>query len=99
MASSGLLKAAAFLGIFLFGLRRMSGGVARSSGPAFKKLLARLTGNPWRGFGTGFLVTALLQSSSLTTVMVVSLVNAGVMTLSQGCGVIIGCLLYTSRCV
>jgi phosphate:Na+ symporter len=96
LAWSGLLKAAAFLGIFLFGLRWMSGGVARSSGPAFRKLLARLTGSPWRGFGTGFLVTALLQSSSLTTVMVVSLVNAGVMTLSQGCGVIIGANVGTT---
>ncbi len=96
MPWSSLLQAAVFLGIFLFGLRRMSGAVARSSGPAFQKLLAGLTGNPWRSFGTGFLVTALLQSSSLTTVMVVSLVNAGVMTLSQGCGVIIGANVGTT---
>lgn len=90
MSWTGLLEAAVFLGIFLCGLRLMSGALARSSGPAFKNLLARLTGGPWRGFGTGFLVTALLQSSSLTTVMVISLVNAGVMSLAQGCGVIIG---------
>ena len=90
MPWTGLLEAAFFLVLFLCGLRLMSGAIARSSGPAFKNLLARLTGSSWRGFGTGFLVTALLQSSSLTTVMVVSLVNAGVMTLSQGCGVIIG---------
>lgn len=90
MPWSGLLKAAIFLGIFLYGLHRMSRAVNRSSGPAFRNLLSRLTGSPWRGFGTGFLVTALLQSSSLTTVMVVSLVNARAMTLAQGCGVIIG---------
>ncbi len=90
MLWTGLLKAAVYLGIFLCGLRLMSNAIARSSGTAFKNILARLTGSPWRGFCTGFLVTALLQSSSLTTVMVVSLVNAGVMTLSQSCGVIIG---------
>ncbi|HOA34957.1 MAG TPA: Na/Pi symporter [Bacillota bacterium] len=96
MSWPGLLKAAVFLAVFLFGLRRMSGAIARSSGTAFPKILAGLTGTPWRSFGTGFLVTALLQSSSLTTVMVVSLVNAGVMTFSQGCGVIIGANVGTT---
>ncbi len=93
---SSLIKAALFLGIFLLGLRWMSAAVARSSAPAFKKMLSRLTGSPWRGFGTGFLSTALVQSSSLITVMVVSLVNAGVMTLQQGFGVIVGANVGTT---
>lgn len=74
----------------------MSRALARSAGPAFKRLLARMTGSSWRGFATGFLATAILQSSSLTTVMVVSLVNAGVITTAQGCGVIIGANVGTT---
>ncbi|HOB29418.1 MAG: Na/Pi symporter [Dethiobacteria bacterium] len=96
MPGLSLLQAAFFLLLFLGGLHQMSRALARTAGPAFKRLLSRLTGNPWRGFGTGFLVTALLQSSSLTTVMVVSLINARVMTVAQGCGVIIGANVGTT---
>lgn len=92
----GLFKATVFLVIFMLGLRLMSGAIARSAGPGLSRLLERLAGSPWRGFGTGFLVTALLQSSSMTTVMVVGLVNAGVMTFAQGCSVIIGANVGTT---
>lgn len=96
MPDSGLLRAAFFLLLFLFGLHWMSRALACTAGPAFKHLLRRMTGSPWRGFATGFLVTAFLQSSSLTTVMVVGLVNARVMTVAQGCGVIIGANVGTT---
>ncbi len=96
MSWTVVIKTAFFLGVFLLGLRWMSGALSRSTGPLFKKMLSRLTGSTWRGFGTGFLATALLQSSSLITVIVISLVNAGVMTLSQGFGVIIGANVGTT---
>lgn len=96
MLGLSLLRAAFFLLLFLGGLRWMSRSLARSAGPSFKRLLHRITVTPWRGFGTGFLVTALLQSSSLTTVMVVSLVNSGMITAAQGCGVIIGANVGTT---
>lgn len=91
-----LLQAAFFLLLFLAGLHWMSRALARTAGPSTKKLLSRAAGNPWCGFGTGFLATALLQSSSLTTVMVVGLINARVMTMAQGCGVIIGANVGTT---
>jgi phosphate:Na+ symporter len=92
----GLLRAAYFLLLFLFGLHWMSRSLARSAGASFKSFLQRMTRTPWRGFLTGFLVTALLQSSSLTTVMVVSLTNAGMITTAQGWGVIIGANVGTT---
>ncbi len=91
-----LLQAAFFLMLFLTGLHWMSRALARTAGPAFKGFLSRIAGNPWSSFGTGFLVTALLQSSSLTTVMVVSLVNAKMITAVQGCGIIIGANVGTT---
>ncbi len=91
-----LLRALFCLLLFLLGLHWMSRSLARSAGPAFRRLLHRITATPWRGFGTGFLVTALLQSSSLTTVMVVSLINGGMITAAQGCAVIIGANVGTT---
>ncbi len=96
MPVAGLLRAAFFLLLFLFGLHWMSRSLARSAGTSFKSFLQRMTRTPWRGFFTGFLVTALLQSSSLTTVMVVSLTNAGMITTAQGWGVIIGANVGTT---
>lgn len=91
-----LLQAAFFLLLFLTGLHGMSRALARTAGPSFKGFLSRIAGSPWSSFGTGFLVTALLQSSSLTTVMVVSLVNAKMITTVQGCGIIIGANVGTT---
>ena len=91
-----LLQAALSLLLFLGGLRWMSRALSRSAGPSFKLFLSRITGSPWSSFGTGFLVTALLQSSSLTTVMVVSLVNARMITAVQGFGIIIGANVGTT---
>lgn len=91
-----LLQAAFSLLLFLAGLHWMSRAIAGAAGPSTKKFLSRAAGSPWRGFGTGFLATALLQSSSLTTVMVVGLINARVMTMAQGCGVIVGANVGTT---
>jgi phosphate:Na+ symporter len=91
-----VISAAAGLGLFLFGLRLMSRSLARSAGPALQKLLHKLVGTPAKGFVAGALVTAALQSSSLTSVMVVGLVNARLLNLAQGMGVIIGANVGTT---
>lgn len=88
--------AAACLFIFLYGLRLMSRAAVTAIGPALKKMLVRLVGKPWRAFIAGALITAVLQSSSITSVMVVGLVNARVLTLAQGIGVVIGANVGTT---
>lgn len=89
-------KALGYLGVFLFGLRWMSRCLARAAGSALRGALARFTGTPLAGFGTGCLVTAAWQSSSLTAVAVVGLVNAGVLRLGQAVPVIIGANVGTT---
>lgn len=89
-------SAAGYLGLFLFGLHFMSRQLSSAADPALQKLLARVAGKPWSAFLAGCLVTGLLQSSSLTAVMVVGLVNARVMGLAQGIAVIIGANVGTT---
>jgi len=84
------------LGMFLFGIQYMSRSLQATAGPNLRALLARLTSNPLIGVMTGALVTAAVQSSSATTVMVVGLVNAGLMTLPQAIGVVMGANIGTS---
>ena len=89
------------LALFLFGMGLLSDGLKKAAGQRLRQLLESMTSNPLMGFGVGIVVTALVQSSSATTVMVIGLVNAGLMTLRQAIYVIIGtnvgtCLLYTS---
>ncbi len=84
------------LGMFLFGIRFMSKGMQQAAGPKLRSLLGRLTSNPVLGVMTGAIVTIGVQSSSATTVMVVGLVNAGLMTLPQAIGVIMGANIGTS---
>lgn len=84
------------LGVFLFGMKVMSEGVQKLAGERFRTIMAAMTGNRWKGIGTGTLVTALVQSSSASTVMVVSFVNARILTLRESIGVILGANLGTT---
>ena len=78
------------LALFLFGMEQMSGGLKAAAGDALKDVLAGLTKNRFMGAGTGAFVTAVLNSSSITTVLVVGFISAGFMTFAQSIGVIMG---------
>lgn len=84
------------LSLFLFGMDLMGASLERRAGSSLKTLLGKLTSNQFLGFLTGLGVTAVIQSSSATTVMVVGFVNSGIMTLRQAVGVIMGANLGTS---
>lgn len=84
------------LGLFLFGMKTMSEGLEKFAGARLRNILAAMTKNRVMGVFTGILITALIQSSSATTVMVVSFVNAGLMTLAQSIGVIMGANIGTT---
>ncbi len=84
------------LAIFLLGLSYMSGGIQAVAGSKLRKLIGAVTNNRIMALGVGFSVTALIQSSSATSVMVVSFVNSGVMTLVQAIGVILGADIGTT---
>ena len=82
--------------LFLFGMNVMGDGLERRAGNSLKVLLGKLTDNKFKGFLTGMGVTAVIQSSSATTVMVVGFVNSKVMTLKQSIGVIMGANIGTT---
>ena len=84
------------LALFLFGMKTMSEGLEKFAGDRLRSILAAMTKNRVTGVMTGILITALIQSSSATTVMVVSFVNAGLMTLAQSIGVIMGANIGTT---
>lgn len=84
------------LGLFLFGMKTMSEGLEKFAGDRLRSILAAMTKNRFMGVITGIVVTALIQSSSATTVMVVSFVNAGLMNLAQAIGVIMGANVGTT---
>ena len=84
------------LALFLYGMEKMTDGLKAAAGKQMNTLLARLTGNPVFGAITGALVTAVIQSSSVTTVLVVGFVSAGLMTLVQSVGVIFGANVGTT---
>ena len=84
------------LALFLFGMKTMSEGLEKFAGDRLRSILAAMTKNRVMGVMTGILITALIQSSSATTVMVVSFVNAGLMTLAQSIGVIMGANIGTT---
>ena len=84
------------LALFLFGMKTMSEGLEKFAGDRLRGILAAMTKNRVMGVFTGILITALIQSSSATTVMVVSFVNAGLMTLAQSIGVIMGANIGTT---
>ncbi len=84
------------LGIFLFGIKYMGDGLEKAAGDRLRLILDRLTTNPVMGVIAGILTTVLIQSSSATTVLVVGFVNAGLMTLRQAIGVIMGANIGTT---
>ncbi len=84
------------LGLFLFGMKTMSEGLEKFAGDRLRSILAAMTKNRFMGVLTGIVVTALIQSSSATTVMVVSFVNARLMNLVQAIGVIMGANVGTT---
>lgn len=84
------------LGLFLFGMNLMSEGLEKAAGSKLKSIVGKLTTNRYIGVGVGAFVTAIVQSSSATTVMVVGFVNAGIMTLTQAIGVIMGANIGTT---
>ena len=90
------LKLLGSLALFLYGMKIMSEGLQKFAGDRLRKILTAMTTNRVTGVLTGVLITALIQSSSATTVMVVSFVNAGLLTLSQSIVVIMGANIGTT---
>ena len=84
------------LALFLYGMKIMSEGLQKFAGDKLRRILTAMTTNRVTGVLTGVLITALIQSSSATTVMVVSFVNAGLLTLAQSIGVIMGANIGTT---
>lgn len=91
-----LLKLVGSLGLFLYGMKIMSEALQKVAGSKMRSILSAMTSNRFLGLFTGFLVTTIIQSSSATTVMVVSFVNAGLMTLGESIGVIMGANIGTT---
>jgi len=91
-----LLRMTGGLCLFLFGMKVMSDGIQQSAGDRMRKTLNFMTGNRFVGVLTGFVVTSVIQSSSAATVMVVAFVNAGLLTLTQSIGVIMGANIGTT---
>ena len=90
------LKLLGSLALFLYGMKIMSEGLQKFAGDRLRRILTAMTTNRVTGVLTGVLITALIQSSSATTVMVVSFVNAGLLSLSQSIGVIMGANIGTT---
>ncbi len=92
----GSLQVIGALGFFLFGMKTMSEGLQQVAGNKLRKVLGAMTTNRYTGVTTGFMITAILQSSSATTVMTVSFVNAGLITLTESAGVMMGANIGTT---
>ena len=95
----GLIKFLILVGslaFFIYGMKVMSEGLQQSAGDRLRKMLASITSNRVKGVLTGFGITSIVQSSSVTTVMTVSFVNAGLMTLRQSAGVMMGANIGTT---
>ena len=84
------------LGMFLYGMNLMSSGLQKAAGDRLRGFLSAMTSNPFKGVLTGLGITTVIQSSSATTVMVVSFVNAGLLTLAQAISVIMGANIGTT---
>lgn len=91
-----VISATGGLALFLYGLRVLSSALKRAIGERVRLLLERLTGTPYRGVLVGTLATGILQSSSVAMVLLIGLINAGVLTLRQGIGVMLGAEIGTS---
>lgn len=84
------------LALFIYGMKVMSEGIQKAAGEKLRQILGAITKNRLKGIFTGFVTTAIIQSSSATTVMIVSFVNAGLLTLKQSLGVIMGANIGTT---
>ena len=84
------------LGFFIYGMKVMSDGIQKVAGSKMRSILSKMTSTRFLGITTGFILTALLQSSSATTVMIVSFVNAGLLSLVESIGVIMGANIGTT---
>ena len=91
-----ILNLAGSLGLFLYGMTLMSESLQKIAGDRLRRILSSITSNPLKGVLTGLAITSIIQSSSATTVMVVSFVNAGLLTLAQAIGVIMGANIGTT---
>lgn len=91
-----LLTLIGALGMFLYGMNMMSAGLQKTAGDRLRNFLSSMTSSPFKGVLTGLGVTSVIQSSSATTVMVVSFVNAGLLTLAQAISVIMGANIGTT---
>mgnify|MGYP001058958412 CR=1 FL=1 len=91
-----MLKLLGALGLFLYGMKVMSDALMELAGDRMRKILATTTSNRFFAVLTGFAITAVIQSSSATTLMVVSFVNAGLLTLTEAIGVIMGANVGTT---
>ena len=91
-----LLTLLGALGLFIFGMKVMSEGIQKVAGARIRQILKAMTSSRVKGIATGFLITGLLQSSSATTVMIVSFVNAGLLSLLESIGVIMGANIGTT---
>jgi len=90
------LKLIGSLGMFLYGMIIMSESLQKVAGSKMRSILSAMASNRFLGFLTGFLITSIIQSSSATTVMVVSFVNAGLLSLTQSIGIIMGANVGTT---
>ncbi len=84
------------LGFFIYGMKVMSEGIQKAAGNSLRKILSTMTKNRYLGVATGFLVTCLVQSSSASTVMAVSFVNAGLLSLVESAGIMLGANIGTT---
>jgi len=91
-----VLKVLGSLGLFLYGMTLLSEGLQKVAGDKMRSILAAMTSNSFKRVLTGLFITAIIQSSSATTVMVVSFVNAGLLSLAQSVGVIMGANIGTT---
>ena len=96
MSITNILSLLGGLALFLYGMQMMSGGLEAAAGNKMKQILERLTANRFLAVVVGALITAVIQSSSATTVMVVGFVNSGMMTLSQAVWIIMGANIGTT---
>ncbi len=94
--TEAIITLLAGIGVFMVGMKMMSDGLEHGAGGGLKKLFRKISGNRFAGVGVGAAVTAIIQSSSATTVMVIGFVNAGIMTLLQATAIIMGANIGTT---
>src|SRR5690625_3527119 len=85
------------VGLFLVGMMLLSRGLVAFAGQSLKNVLVRFTGTPWCAFGSGAILTAMMQSSTATTVTLIGFVSAGLIPFVQAIGVVIGASLGNTR--